>query len=60
MVALRNKLGTFAECVGSNVEYKSKGESRDREEIENQLKKEPRKDQPSSSTMNQSQSLFKM
>jgi len=60
MVTLRNNLGIFGEDGGSNVEDKSEGGSRDREEIENQPKKEPEKNQPSSSVVNQSQPQFKM
>ena len=58
MEALRNKLGIFGEEGGSNAKDKSEGGSRDREDTENQIKKEPRKYQPSSSVMNQS--MFKM
>ena len=54
MEALNNKMGIFGEDGGSNAEDKSKGGSRDPEDTENQPKKEPRKDQPSSSVMNQS------
>ena len=58
MAALRNKLWIFREEGGSNAKDKSKGGSGDREDTDNQPKKEPGKDQPSSSVMNQS--LFKV
>lgn len=58
MTALSNKLGIFEEDGASNVEDKSEGGLGNREDTENQPKKESRKDQPSSSVMNQS--LFKM
>jgi hypothetical protein len=58
MVALRNKLGDIWRRWGFNAEDKSEGGSGDREDTENQSKKEPEKDQPSSSVVNQS--LFKM
>ena len=58
IVALRNKLGIYGEDWGSNVEVRSEGGLADQEDIENRPKKEPRKDQPSLSAMNQS--LFKM
>lgn len=58
MAALRNKLGIFGEEGGSNAKEKSEGGSGDQEDADNQVKKEPRKDQPSLSAMNQS--LFKV
>ena len=58
MVALSNKLWIFGEDEGSSAEEKLEGGSRDQEDTENQLMKEPRKDQPSSSVVNQS--MFKM
>eukprot|EP00253_Pinus_taeda_P034565 PITA_34565 len=58
MAALSNKLGIFGEEGGSNAEDKSEGGSEDREDVDDQSKKEPGKDQPSSSFVNQS--LFKV
>ena len=60
MVVLRNKIRIFGEYGSSNEEEKWEGWSRDGEDMENQLKKEPKKDQPSLGAMNQSQSLFKV
>lgn len=48
----------FGEEECSNVEEKSKGGLGDQEDEINQLKKQPRNDQPSSSVVNQS--LFKV
>lgn len=58
--ALSNKLQIFGEYGGYNVEDKSQGILGDWEETQNQLKKEHEKDQPNSSVINHSQSLFKM
>jgi len=51
-------LGIFGEEGGSNAEEKSEAGLGDREDADNQSKKEPEKDQPSSSVMNQP--LFKV
>lgn len=56
--ALRNNLAIFREDGSLNVEDILEEESRDREDTENQLKKEPKKYQPNSTVMNQS--LLKM
>lgn len=58
MATLCNKLGIFGEDGGSKVEENSEGGLGDWEDTENQLKKEPKKDQLNSSVL--SQSLFKM
>jgi len=58
MAALSNNLGIFGEEGGLNVEEKSEGASGDWEDVDNQPKKEPRKDQPNLSVLNQS--LFKV
>lgn len=49
MEALGNKMGIFEEEGGLNVEEKLEGGWRDCVDIDNQPKKEPRNDQPSSS-----------
>ena len=54
MAALSNKMGIFGEDGGSNAEEKSEGRLGDQGDTENQLKKESRKDKPSSSVVNQS------
>jgi len=58
MAALRNKLGIFGEEWGLNAKVKSEGGLGDWEDADNQPKKKPRKDQLSSSFMNQD--LFKV
>lgn len=60
MGALSNKVGIFGEEWGSTAGDNLEGGSRDWDEMDNQPKKKPRKDQPSSSVINQSQHLFKM
>jgi len=52
--SLRNMMGIFGEEGGSDVEKKLEGGSGDQEDANNQSKKEPKKDQPSSSVVNQS------
>lgn len=58
MEELSNTVGIFGEDGGSNGEEKLKGGSGDWEDVENQPKKEPGRDQSSSSVVNQS--MFKM
>lgn len=60
MTFVRNKLGIFGEDEGQNLKEKSEGGLGDSEEINNQLKKEIRKDKSSLSIVNQSRYLFKM
>lgn len=57
-ITVSNKLGIFGEEGGLNVEEKSEGGFGDQEDADNQLKKEPIKDQPTLSFM--IQSLFKV
>lgn len=54
MLTLSNNLRIFRDYKGSNVEDKSKGRSRDWEEIENKSKKGPKKDKPNSNVVNNS------
>ena len=58
MMALRNNQGIFGEEGSWNVEDKSEGGLRDQKDTNNQPKKEPGKNQPNSSVVNQS--LFKV
>jgi len=51
-------LGILGEEGGSNAEENSEGGLGDWEDADNQPKKEPKKDQPSSSVMNKS--IFKV
>lgn len=60
MVALTNKLDLFREYGGYNVEVWSERIYGGSEEINEEHKKEPQKESPSSSVLNHSQSLFKM
>lgn len=56
-MALNRELGIFLEY---GVQMQRINQKEDWGQIENQLKKEPKKYQPNSSVMNQSKSLFKM
>ena len=60
MAALARKLIPFREVGGSNLEIRSDGKLGDNEDLEKELWNELDKEQPSSSTINPSQSLFKM
>lgn len=55
MVALERKFGSFLEFNGSNWEASSNGKSRDNKDI----KEDPKKERPSSSSNTSSYSLFK-
>jgi hypothetical protein len=60
MVALASNLRPFREVGGSNSEIISEGKLRDNEDPEKESRKEPKKEKPSLSVINPSQSLFKM
>jgi hypothetical protein len=60
MVALSNKLIPFEEVRGSNSKIRSEGKLRDNEDQEKELRKETEKENPSSSAITPSWSLFKM
>jgi hypothetical protein len=60
MVALENKFGPFGEVGGSNSEVGLDEKLGDNEDPEKESKKELEKEQPSSSVITSSQSLFKM
>jgi hypothetical protein len=60
MAALASKLKLFEEVGSSNLEIGSDGKPRYNKDPEKESQKEPEKEQSSSSTINPSQSLFKM
>jgi hypothetical protein len=60
MVALASKLRPFREVGGSNSEIRSDGKLGDNKDPEKESRKEPKKEQSSSSTINPSQYLFNM
>jgi hypothetical protein len=60
IMALANKFGLFREVGGLNLEIGSDEKWGDNEDPEKESQKEPKKEQSSSSTINPSQSLFKM
>lgn len=54
MLSLRNNLGIFGEDGGYNAKDQLEGRSGNQEEIEDELKKGPERDQPNSSGINHS------
>ena len=51
MVALEKKRKPFKEVGGSNSKIRSKGKLGNNEDLENELRKEPEKEHPSSSAI---------
>jgi hypothetical protein len=60
VAALTNKLESFGEVGGSNSKIGSEGKPRNNKNLEKESRKEPEKDQPISSAITPSESLFKM
>jgi hypothetical protein len=60
MTTIANNFGLFWEVGGSNSKVGSDEKPRDIEDLEKESKKEPEKEQPSSSAITPSQHLFKM
>jgi hypothetical protein len=58
MAALARKIGPFGDDGGSNSKIESEGKSRDQENPRNESRKEPKKEQSSSSVVNPSESRF--
>jgi hypothetical protein len=58
--ALASNLGPFKEIGSSNSEIRSKGKSRDNQDLEKESGKEPEKEKSSFSSINLSQSLLNM
>jgi hypothetical protein len=56
MMALTNKFGLFGKVGVSNSEVGSNKKLRDTEDLENESKKEPKKEKPSCSVITSSQS----
>jgi hypothetical protein len=54
MKALANKFGPFEEVGGSNLEVRSNEKIGDSEDLEKESRKEPEKEQPSSSAITHS------
>jgi len=60
MPDLARNIKKFREARGSNFEIRSEGKLRDNQDLEKELRKDPKKEKPGSSVVNPSQSLFNM